>query len=117
VWGGVRYKDLYPGIDLELSSQNGQWNWRLMVAPGAELSVVRLRAEGAESLTTSKGDNLLFTTAAGQIVFPLLAVNMVDIGQTKIVHTGVRIFEILAPFTSSLVSSDTVATAIMDSNL
>ena len=30
VWGGVRYRDLYPGLDLEITGENGQWSWRLI---------------------------------------------------------------------------------------
>ena len=29
VWGGVRYVDLYPGLDLEITGEGGQWQWRL----------------------------------------------------------------------------------------
>nr|MBI2905686.1 hypothetical protein [Chloroflexota bacterium] len=50
VWGGVRYADLYPGVDLELTGEAGQYRQRLVARPGADLSVVRLRVEGAESL-------------------------------------------------------------------
>jgi hypothetical protein len=31
VWGGVRYVDLYPAVDLEVTSEGGQWAWRLVV--------------------------------------------------------------------------------------
>ncbi|HEU0293373.1 MAG TPA: SBBP repeat-containing protein [Anaerolineales bacterium] len=31
VWGGVRYKDLYPGADLELRSENGAFVWQIVV--------------------------------------------------------------------------------------
>jgi hypothetical protein len=47
VWGGVRYRDLYPGIDLELSGEDGRWQPRMIARSGADLSVVRLRLEGA----------------------------------------------------------------------
>jgi len=30
VYAGVRYKDIYPGVDLEITSENGQWTWRLV---------------------------------------------------------------------------------------
>ncbi|MCB0246692.1 MAG: hypothetical protein KDI12_24995, partial [Anaerolineae bacterium] len=28
VWGGVRYVDLYPGVDLDIGSSDGGWKWR-----------------------------------------------------------------------------------------
>jgi hypothetical protein len=48
VWGGVRYVELYPGIDMELSGEGGQWQSRLIAQPGADVSAVHLRVEGAE---------------------------------------------------------------------
>ena len=38
VWGGVRYVDLYPGVDLELTSEGGQMVQRLAARPGADLA-------------------------------------------------------------------------------
>jgi murein DD-endopeptidase MepM/ murein hydrolase activator NlpD len=50
VWGGVRYQDLYPGVDLELTSRGGDYVQRLVVHPGADLGPIRLRVEGVEDL-------------------------------------------------------------------
>jgi len=47
IWGGVRYKELYPGIDLLLSGQDGTFAPRLVAHEGADLSVVRWQVEGA----------------------------------------------------------------------
>lgn len=116
VWGGIRYKDLYPGIDLELRSENSQWNWRLVASPGVELNIARLRVEGTETVMISKGGNLLFSTAVGQVSLPLPTANRANIGQAKILHAGVRTFEIHTPFKSSSTPSDTAFTATMDSN-
>ena len=41
VWGGVRYVDLYPGVDLEITSEGGQMVQRLAARPGSDLSAVR----------------------------------------------------------------------------
>ena len=73
VWGGVRYKDLYPGIDLELISEAGQWQPRLVMHPGANLNAVNLRVEGADSLRLD-GQSLLMETAFGETRLPLLQV-------------------------------------------
>jgi murein DD-endopeptidase MepM/ murein hydrolase activator NlpD len=51
VWGGVRYRNLYPGVDLELVGEGGEYVQRLVVQPGADLSLVRLRIDGAQSGT------------------------------------------------------------------
>ncbi|MEW5985457.1 MAG: SBBP repeat-containing protein, partial [Chloroflexota bacterium] len=51
VWAGVLYEDLYPGIDLVVTGENGQWVARFLCAancPGA-LERVRPQVEGADS--------------------------------------------------------------------
>ena len=54
-WGGVRYEDLYPGVDLEFTSDNGFLVQRVVARPGADPSVVRLLLEGPEKLTVAQG--------------------------------------------------------------
>ncbi|MEZ4866766.1 MAG: SBBP repeat-containing protein [Caldilineaceae bacterium] len=53
VWGGVRYVDLYPGVDLEVASRNGRVVQRLVTANTANLAAVRVQVEGANSLITA----------------------------------------------------------------
>ena len=50
-WGGVRYRELYPGIDLELSAARRGWSWRLVRdRPSAAGDPhVTLRVEGADA--------------------------------------------------------------------
>ena len=72
-WGGVRYVDLYPGIDLELSGENGQWQPRFVVKANASpnaLEAVHLSVEGAEAVAI-EGESLHLTTAAGEYVMRL----------------------------------------------
>jgi hypothetical protein len=70
-WSGVRYADLYPGIDLELTGGSGQILPRLVARPGADVGAVRLRLEGAEAVTV-EGDTLRLSTAIGDATWPLL---------------------------------------------
>jgi hypothetical protein len=77
VWGGVRYRDLYPAIDLEITGENGHVVQRLVASEGAELGAVQLRVEGAEEMTLD-GDLLLLTTAVGEYTLPLLQVSGAD---------------------------------------
>lgn len=74
VWGGVRYAELYPGIDLEVLGDGGHVTWRMVARPGADLSTVRLRVEGAEEMTLD-GDALRLRTAAGDYSLPLFQVS------------------------------------------
>ncbi len=73
VWGGVRYVDLYPGIDLVVTSQDGRLSPRLVTHMGADLGAVRLRIEGAWGLSL-EGDYLRLETTAGEFALPLLPV-------------------------------------------
>jgi len=69
VWGGVRYKDLYPGVDLELTCEGGRLTQRLAVRSGAALSAVRLRVEGADALALDS-DVLRLSTTMGVLSLP-----------------------------------------------
>jgi hypothetical protein len=79
VWGGVRYVDLYPGLDLELTGENGRLALRWVVKPEAgvqssdrsSLEGVRFQVEGAESLALDGADQLRLTTALGEMTLPL----------------------------------------------
>jgi len=75
-WGGVRYVDLYPSMDLEITGEGGHWAWRLVnrQSPPSNLpSGIRLRVEGADNLDLD-GDRMLLTTAIGHLSLPLLTV-------------------------------------------
>ncbi|MBN1963519.1 MAG: SBBP repeat-containing protein, partial [Anaerolineae bacterium] len=72
VWGGVRYRDLYPGIDLEVTSAGGELLPRLVAQPGADLSMVRLRVQGAEGVDVRDGQ-MRIRWAGGEVGMPLLA--------------------------------------------
>jgi hypothetical protein len=59
-WSGVRYRDLYPGVDLVIGDgAAGTLPWRLEAQPGADVSAVALRIEGADAATTEAGALLL----------------------------------------------------------
>jgi hypothetical protein len=73
VWGGVRYRDLYPGIDLELTGAHGQLEQQLRVGPGADLASVRMRVDGSDGQSIS-GDYLRLHTAVGDVHMPLLRI-------------------------------------------
>lgn len=73
VWGGVRYKDLYPGIDLEITSEDGHLLQQLVARKDADLDAVQLRVDGVDSVALD-GDHLRLTTAVGEYTLPLFQV-------------------------------------------
>jgi len=65
VWGGVRYRDLYPGVDLELGGAEGRLTWRIVRRNPLAAAPPPVHVEGAEGLDRNlDGDILPFLTAA-----------------------------------------------------
>jgi hypothetical protein len=102
VWGGVRYKDLYPGIDLELTSENGCLMQQIVARPGANPNAVALRVDGAGALTLD-GDRLRLATALDDFTLPLLAVEgAMPNGQPAASNVEPGTFEVASPFSLPL---------------
>jgi hypothetical protein len=99
VWGGVRYVDLYPGVDLELSGEAGYWRPQIVTHNGADLSLVRLRIEGS-SLVMLADNQIRLTTPIGDVTLPLLRVVENGSSPVPMRATGPRISgrELIAPF-------------------
>ncbi len=74
VYGGVRYKDLYPGVSLEIAGVGGRWQWKMErgAACASALSEVKMRVDGAEGVKVSDGI-LRVRTAVGKFALPLLS--------------------------------------------
>lgn len=112
-WSGVRYADLYPGLDLELLGGRGRWGWRLVArpTPGRPLALggIRLRVEGVrglavEGLGGAAGPTCVrVSTAAGEYALPLLQVVGPGGAPLPFAAEGPRVegSDILAPFTSA----------------
>ncbi len=62
----VDYADIYPGVDLHVSSEHQQLKYDFIVAAGADPSRIRLRYEGLNRVSIKKG-NLLLETSVGQV--------------------------------------------------
>jgi hypothetical protein len=98
VWGGVRYKDLYPGIDLEFRADQGRLAQYLVAQDAADLAAVRLRVEGADELAVRDGA-LHLTTAAGRWSMPLFTLVMDgDVDVALALQPELDGNEVVAPF-------------------
>jgi predicted MPP superfamily phosphohydrolase len=102
VWAGVRYVNLYPGVDLEFRGEAGRVVPRLVAHPGANLSVVRLRVEGADAvaLTPGGGGGLLLRTAVGEFILPLFQVEGGTAEPALVQKVDGLAFEVSHPFTA-----------------
>jgi hypothetical protein len=119
VWAGVRTVDLYPGIDLVVTSVGGQIVRRLVVkgeTGEASLAAVRLRVAGAEALAVD-GAAVYAETEAGEVILPLLEVVDED-GVELALETSPAVAgdEIAAPFATRAVADATQA-ATMDAQV
>jgi hypothetical protein len=63
----VRYRDVYPGVDVIFYGNRGQLEYDFVVAAGIDPKVIRLNVEGARKLEIDSRGNLLMTTEAGRI--------------------------------------------------
>lgn len=105
VWGGVRYVDLYPGIDLEITSEAGQFMQRLVAHPDADLQAVRLRVEGADGIELT-AEGLRLSSAIRELTLPLLQAVTPDHTPFNLnlanLHPTINNTTISAPFSPSL---------------
>jgi hypothetical protein len=65
--GAVRYRDVYPGIDLVYYGNQNDLEYDFVVAPGADPRAIVLRVEGAQRLELDAGGELVLTTPAGEL--------------------------------------------------
>ena len=66
VFQAVLYKDVYPGIDVRYYSEYGQLKYDFLIHPGADLTQIAMRYEGADKLSI-KNKELLIQTSVGNV--------------------------------------------------
>lgn len=66
-YNGVRYRDIYPGVDLVYYSDQGRLKYDFVIAPGSRPSCIVLGFEGVDSLTVTANGDLVAETPAGKI--------------------------------------------------
>jgi Domain of unknown function DUF11/Beta-propeller repeat len=64
-FAGVRYQNVYPGIDLVFYGNQGHLEYDFKVAPGANPAQAELQFDGASKIELSGGDLILKGTSAG----------------------------------------------------
>jgi YVTN family beta-propeller protein len=63
----VRYREVYPGVDLIYYGNQRQLEYDFVVAPGADPKAVMLGFEGTDNIEIDGEDNLALHTAGGQV--------------------------------------------------
>jgi hypothetical protein len=112
VWGGVRYRELYPGLDLEITGAGGQWQWRLISNSKSEVQnpPVTLRVEGADTVAV-EDIVLRIGTAAGDLTLPLLTTERPNAQRANVERANVQAFDVIAPFALAPAKAAISATA------
>ncbi len=64
----VRYEGVYPGVDLVYYGTQGQLEYDLVLAPGADPKVIRLAFAGADRMRLDDTGNLVLTLGEQQII-------------------------------------------------
>ena len=65
----VRYRGLYPGIDVVFYGNEGKLEYDILVAPGARVSAVLFSIAGIASERLDNDGNLVLTTSAGRVMW------------------------------------------------
>jgi hypothetical protein len=78
VWTGIRYIDLYPGVNMEINGANGTWVWKLIVQDSNRLLIwanekkkndLRFKILGTQK-NQNNNDCLQFTSEIGNLILP-----------------------------------------------
>lgn len=63
----VRYRNLYPGVDAVFYGRDGEIEYDLRAAPGADIKKIRIALTGAESLRVAQNGDLVLRMKNGQV--------------------------------------------------
>ncbi len=66
-FGKVRYREIYPGVDLVFYGRGRELEYDLIVAPGADPNQIRIELEGADDTTLDSSGNIVLRTDAGPL--------------------------------------------------
>src|SRR5205823_12924221 len=67
-YGRVRYRSVYPGIDLVYHGWQEQLEYDFVMAPGADPKQIRLDIQGAEKLYLDAAGNLVVRVAGAELI-------------------------------------------------
>lgn len=66
-YGRVRYRNVYPGVDLVYYGNQGQLEYDFVVQPGADARAITLDFQGAKGLRVDKKGDLLLQVAGAEV--------------------------------------------------
>ena len=71
-FGGITYKNVYSGIDLQFTGNDGVFEYNFLIQPGADIATIQLKVAGPERIKTFK-EKIQMVTSVGDIdeIIPL----------------------------------------------
>ena len=88
IYAQVRYKSIYPGIDLLYYGNQRQLEYDFVIAPGADPGRIRFDIRGARRMHIDADGSLILTTNNGELHFQTPAVYQESNGQRVAVDGG-----------------------------
>ncbi|WP_295583683.1 SBBP repeat-containing protein [uncultured Lamprocystis sp.] len=83
----VRYEGVYPGVDLVYYGTQGQLEYDLVLAPGADPKIIRLAFAGADQMRLDDTGNLVLTLGEQQVIQQIPRVYQESNGERTLVPT------------------------------
>jgi len=84
----VRYKDVYPGIDLVYYGTGRQLECDFAIAPGADPNRIQFEITGAREIRVDVSGNLVLSTNSGDLRFEIPVVYQESNGQHIVIDGG-----------------------------
>ena len=69
-YGQVKYQDVYPGVDVVYYGNQQQLEFDLVLKPGVDPGVVRMKFEGARKVSLDPAGQLVLETPSGKLCLP-----------------------------------------------
>ena len=84
----VKYRNVYPGVDLIYYGNQRELEYDLVVAPGSNPAQIRLRFEGAERLAVNKQGDLELHSSSETMLFRKPVIYQESNGQRQLISGG-----------------------------
>jgi gliding motility-associated-like protein len=68
LFGVVKYDEVWPGIDVIYHSVEGNMKYDVVLAPGADPSLIALRYDGLDKFFINEGGNVVLQTSVGNVM-------------------------------------------------
>ncbi len=87
-FAGVRFGNIYPGVNLVYRGAQGRLEYDLEVSPGADAARIKLEIEGARKLALDAARDLVIITTAGEVIEHAPMIYQTIAGQKRVVPGG-----------------------------